>query len=256
MQQGSDQVIDKRYVGGHSRVGYGKPRAPYANHVSLAWEICPKYHQDSVPLQLLMEVFGQYDRFQHDLVSNYGIRGTYERNASQFGCGALEEVRPVMSQYADTGLMGFYFIHGHGPNHEEGHYFMQRLQVEFIKYSMRLEKAQVDSGKNLLKSKLLMQVDSAKQSSDVLGHQLLFAGRPIPLEDLYTRIDNLSVQQVSDTINHYYYDRSLCWPRGGSTTSSPSSTTAAAPCTAGGTRAMDHGPCHRSSSSTTAAAPC
>eukprot|EP01065_Artemidia_motanka_P033031 TRINITY_DN3_c0_g2_i1.p1 TRINITY_DN3_c0_g2~~TRINITY_DN3_c0_g2_i1.p1 ORF type:complete len:483 (+),score=177.26 TRINITY_DN3_c0_g2_i1:76-1524(+) len=207
MANKGEPTTGKRYIGGALRLGQGVPRAPYANHVACGWEICGASSADNVPLQVMMEYFGSYDRMQHDLNSNMGIRGIYERQQDQIGLGSLHEVRPLMANYSDTGLQGFYYVYSVGATREEGIFFLSRLQFEWVQYCMRLEQYQVEVGKNKLKSKLLFETDGAKKAAEKIGEQILYVGRCAPLEEQYARIDALTVQDISDAVNHYYYDR-------------------------------------------------
>eukprot|EP01062_Namystynia_karyoxenos_P016537 TRINITY_DN1603_c0_g1_i1.p1 TRINITY_DN1603_c0_g1~~TRINITY_DN1603_c0_g1_i1.p1 ORF type:complete len:518 (+),score=195.49 TRINITY_DN1603_c0_g1_i1:106-1554(+) len=214
MENKGAPATGKRYVGGHVKVSCGAPAEPYCQHVALGWETCGAAGADNVPLQVLLNLFGSYDRFQHDLVSNWGIRQLYERQASQLGKGSLHEVRPFLASYSDTGLMGFYLQFSMGADREESFYFMTRMQSEWCKYCMRLEGHQVEVGKNLLKSKLLFGSDGAQKSAQQIGEQVLLVGRHLSLEEQFARIDDLTTADCSDTINHYYYDREpvmSCW---------------------------------------------
>eukprot|EP01065_Artemidia_motanka_P033030 TRINITY_DN3_c0_g1_i1.p2 TRINITY_DN3_c0_g1~~TRINITY_DN3_c0_g1_i1.p2 ORF type:complete len:496 (+),score=186.55 TRINITY_DN3_c0_g1_i1:84-1490(+) len=204
---GPEPATGKRYVGGAIRISQGVPKAPYANHVALGWEIPGGSCADSLPLQLLMETYGNYDRFQHDLVSNAAIRGTYERQQDQLGLGNLHEMRTFMNQYSDTGVMGFYYTHSIGSTREEAIFFLSRLQFEWVMYCQRLEDYTVEKGKNLLTSKFLFERDGVQKSVATAGKQLMTVGRVLPLEEVIARTNDLTTQQVSDTINHYYYDR-------------------------------------------------
>eukprot|EP01062_Namystynia_karyoxenos_P050844 TRINITY_DN3969_c0_g7_i1.p1 TRINITY_DN3969_c0_g7~~TRINITY_DN3969_c0_g7_i1.p1 ORF type:complete len:521 (+),score=220.56 TRINITY_DN3969_c0_g7_i1:119-1564(+) len=207
MATGPPPAIGKRYVGGHVKISQGAPKPPYASHLAVGWEICGADCADVVPLQLLLEVFGSYDRFQHDLCSNWSIRGVYERQQEQLGKGSLHEVQPFLYNYSDTGLMGIYLVHNHGADREEQFFFIQRCLTEWCKYCMRLENYQVEVGKNKLKSKLLFARDGASKSCDVIGKELTTVGRSVPLAEMFQRIDELDTTTVSDVINHYYYDR-------------------------------------------------
>jgi len=202
-----DTAQDKRYTGGATRVDAGKPSAPFANHVSLAWEVCGADGADSVPLKILLEKFGKYDRFQNDMTSNPWIRMNIERNSTQLGNMPLEFVTPVFEQVSDTGLMGFYFTTMTGAERNESWHFMTALQNEWVRYCMRLTAYDVEVGKHLLKNNLVFNYDGAAKANATIGKDLVMAGEHAPIEQQYSRINDVTVQQVSDTMNHYYYDR-------------------------------------------------
>eukprot|EP01059_Diplonema_ambulator_P005755 TRINITY_DN15544_c0_g2_i1.p1 TRINITY_DN15544_c0_g2~~TRINITY_DN15544_c0_g2_i1.p1 ORF type:complete len:500 (+),score=215.48 TRINITY_DN15544_c0_g2_i1:49-1500(+) len=198
---------DKRYTGGAARMDSGNLASPYSNHVALGWEICPASNADVIPLRILTEVFGNYDRFMNDMTSNWWIRFNVERQSTQIGYQPLEEVRTIFDTFSDTGLQGFYFTHNMGCMRDEGWFFLVALQNEWIRYCMRLTPYQVEVGKNLLKSNLLFENDGSEKTNMNIGKQLISKGTYTPLEQAFARIDDVTTQQVSDTMNHYYYDR-------------------------------------------------
>ncbi|KAJ9436965.1 Mitochondrial-processing peptidase subunit beta [Diplonema papillatum] len=200
-------AIDKRYTGGAVRVDAGMPSAPYANHVAVGWEICGADGADVLPLRLLTEVYGQYDRFMNDMSSNWWVRFNLERQSTQHGNMPLEEVRTFFDTFSDTGMMGFFYTYQIGSERAEGWNFMVALQNEWVRYCMRMEPYKVEVGKNLLKNKLIFEHDGAEKTNAEVGKQLISRGGYTPLEQAYARINDLTTQQVSDVINHYYYDR-------------------------------------------------
>lgn len=204
----------KRYVGGHCKIGLPKPLPPYNQHIAVGFETAGYSCPDHVPLQLLQEVYGNYDRFRHDLVTNWAVRYTYERTAEQYGKQPLQEVHTFSDKYSDTGLMGFYFVSGIGAGYEEPYHYLSRLQGQWTKFCHRLEEYEVDMGKNHLKSKYLFDRDGASKSAKDFSEQLVHLGRVVPTEEYFQRVDDLTIDQISDTINHYWYDREpvlSCW---------------------------------------------
>eukprot|EP01064_Diplonema_japonicum_P014853 TRINITY_DN2253_c1_g2_i1.p1 TRINITY_DN2253_c1_g2~~TRINITY_DN2253_c1_g2_i1.p1 ORF type:complete len:482 (+),score=151.83 TRINITY_DN2253_c1_g2_i1:53-1498(+) len=207
MKDTAETETTKRYTGGAARMDCGTLQPPYSNHVALGWEICPASSADVVPLRLLTEVFGNYDRFMNDMTSNWYIRFNIERQSTQAGKQPLEEVRTFFDTNSDTGLQGFYFTHNLGDYREESWHFLIALQNEWVRYCMRLAPYQVEVGKNLLKNRLLFEADGAAKANAAIGKELVSKGTFTPLEQSFARIDDLTTQQVSDTVNHYYYDR-------------------------------------------------
>jgi len=191
----------------------GKLTEIHCNWSMFGWEVCPASSQDRLPLQLLMESHGGYDRFQHDHTSNFAIRNLYEtvENMSQYGGhGMLHFCRPWWSLHSDTGVMGFYYCQPLGTLQGWNSIELPwRLGMEWQSYCMRFEEQRYDIGKNKLKSNLLLATDGTKKSCETTAHQLAHYGRWVPMEELYARIDNLTIAVVSDVINHYYYDREI-----------------------------------------------
>ena len=204
--KGSGNTTDKRYTGGHIKQ-MEQIRAPYANQVVVGWEICGASSPDVIPLQLCMEMFGSYDRFHGERTRNYWIRFNSENISTQYGAEPLEEVLPIFETYSDTGIMGFHINHKLGEAKTEVFSYPAMLQNEFIGYCMKLEDEKVAEGKNLLKSKLLADNDGTSKSNKTIGHQLISGNGVVPIEQAFQRIEDITTQQVSDTMNHYYYDR-------------------------------------------------
>jgi len=208
---GYDFEPDKRYVGGDIRRFSNKFMPTHASWVMLGWEICPADSQDTLPLQVIMECHGGYDRFHHDHTSNFAIRNMYENaeSMSQYGGQGMPHfVRPFWHLHSDTGLMGMYYLQPLSIHMGYGQLEMPwRLGLEWQSYCMRFEEKNCEVGKNKVKSKLVLAMDGVKSSNDYIAHQLMYAKRWIPLEEQLARVDNLTTAIVSDTINHYFYDR-------------------------------------------------
>eukprot|EP01060_Flectonema_neradi_P032013 TRINITY_DN500_c9_g1_i1.p1 TRINITY_DN500_c9_g1~~TRINITY_DN500_c9_g1_i1.p1 ORF type:complete len:496 (+),score=103.70 TRINITY_DN500_c9_g1_i1:45-1490(+) len=206
LTKSSTNQTDKRYTGGHVKQDE-KVCAPYSNHVTIGWEICGASSPDVIPLQLCMEMFGSYDRFHNERTRAFWIRYCNEFVSTQLGNEPLEEVLPIFETYSDTGIMGFHLQFKLGEGKIESLRYPAALQSEFIEYAMRLQDEKVVIGKNLLKSKVLADNDGCFTTNKTIGNQIISGGGVVPVEQSLQRIDDITTQQVSDTINHYYYDR-------------------------------------------------
>ena len=191
----TETATDKRYVGGQTRMDIGTPVAPYQQHVALGWEVCPANSPDVVPLQLLLQVFGNYDRLHNDMTSNWGIRFNLERFSTQMGNSPLEEMKTFFNLHSDTGLMGFHLAYKLGAG-DEGWILLAGMQAEWCRYCMRLNPYQVEVGKNLLKSKLLFENDGCDKANVNIGKQLVNTGGVAPLEQQFARVNDLTTNQV------------------------------------------------------------
>ena len=191
---------NKRYTGGCTRQDCGVPQEPFLQHVSLGWEVCGANSADVVPLQLLTQVFGKYDRFMGDFTQSDARRHIYERATTQEGINGYENIHPFFETFSDTGLMGFYQTYRLGDQHNEGYNNLRVAQNDWVLYCMRLQEYQVETGKNLLKSKILFENDGAETTNKTIGQQLISAGGVTPIEQAYARIEDVTTTQVLDAV--------------------------------------------------------
>lgn len=202
----------------------------YANHHLQAWEIPGLASPDLIPLQVITELHGSWDRLQHDLHGNFLHRQNYEDDQSQMQRADKQEYTPMQFNYSDTGLLGWYFIYLLGQQvisvkmdggsiicseaiwklagEASGYWFIKTNQEMLCRYAHRLTNYECDRGKVAALAKILScENGNTNAVADRIAEQVLLIGRHVPFEDYYARIDDLTTQQTSDVIDHYYYDR-------------------------------------------------
>jgi len=68
---------------------------------------------------------------------------------------------------------------------------------------------EVERGKNLLRTNMLLQLDGSTPICEDIGRQLLFYSRRIPLHELDARINAVNADVVRKVCMKYIYDRDL-----------------------------------------------
>lgn len=106
--------------------------------------------------------------------------------------GLVYTIYAFSSPYQDTGLFGFYA----GTSKEEGKHLMNVLGVELEKSTHTLTAPELERAKNQIKSSILMGLESTSGRSRQAAQHLLMDDRIIPMEEIMTKIDAVTLSHV------------------------------------------------------------
>jgi predicted Zn-dependent peptidase len=224
----SAPVIDTRYVGGDIRLSNHKIGLA---HQMWAVETTGASSGDMTVLQLATQIHGNWHRSQHELANHSFQRLIKNFSSLDFGANAgfpLSEKAPELTttflhQYEDTGLFGGYVV-GRNLNQTKG---LNRMAAEALEIAIsdygRLAKKGIDQtefeqAKVNLKAQLLFNTDGATNTAKELGHQTIYYGRRMPLEEAYARIDDVTASNLQEVLQHYFLDRKPVFSIYGDTT--------------------------------------
>ena len=96
--------------------------------------------------------------------------------------------------FADTGLFGIHAATG-GEDIEE---LMPVMLGELERASLDITEAELGRARAQMRASLLMSLESPAARAGQLARQMLLFGRPIPVEEIVARIDDVSVTRVRD----------------------------------------------------------
>ncbi|KAK7604965.1 hypothetical protein V9T40_006151 [Parthenolecanium corni] len=183
-----------RYTG--SEIRHRDDSIPFC-HAAIAVEGCGWANPDNLPLMIASTIIGAWDRTQ-------GIGALNASAVARAGAeGKAISYQAFNTCYKDTGLWGVYFV-------SERHIvedFCCAITDEFRRLCTAVNPADIERGKNLLKTSMLLQLDGTTPICEDIGRQMLCYNRRIPFHELEARIDKITVNDVYDVMQHYVYDK-------------------------------------------------
>lgn len=169
-------------------------------HCAVAFPVAGAADPDSVPLMVLQNMLGSWDKASSAGTGKYSASPLIAHLADT---DTAESILTFNTQYSDTGLFGF-----HGVVHPTG---LQTMLFEMME-SIRSHSYEVDDILlNQAKNQLIMQVLGTLQSSasvtEEMGRQHLMFGRHLhPLETI-ARIEAVDSNAIRNTATRYFQDR-------------------------------------------------
>jgi predicted Zn-dependent peptidase len=94
--------------------------------------------------------------------------------------------------YSDTGLFGLYV----GTDEKDAPELMHVVIEEINKATQTLYESEINRAKAQMKAGLLMALESSEARLGQLARQMLAYGRPIPLEEIVTKIDAVTIESA------------------------------------------------------------
>jgi len=86
---------------------------------------------------------------------------------------------------------------------------VDNVQAEWKYLCTMITDEEVERGKNLLRTNMLLQLDGSTPICEDIGRQLLFYGRRIPVHELEARIRAVNADVVKKVCLKYIYDRDV-----------------------------------------------
>jgi len=158
-------------------------------HIVIAAEGVSTTHPDFLTFQLIQTITGNWDRTIGG-GKNLGSR-LCEVVATEELCHSLNSFQ---SNYADTGLFGYYFTTDNDPDHIEDTTW--EVLNEWSRIANVVRDSEVERAKQKMKSAMLMNLDGNSAISEDIGRQLVSYGRRITPAELSLRIDAITSADV------------------------------------------------------------
>ncbi|XP_060555376.1 mitochondrial-processing peptidase subunit beta-like [Ruditapes philippinarum] len=105
--------------------------------------------------------------------------------------------------YTDTGLWGVYFVCERMDVEE----MVWNVQEEWMRVCANITDFEVERAKRLLKTNLLLQLDGTTAICEDIGRQMLCYDRRVPLDEMCSRIQSLTGDDVRQICYKYIYDK-------------------------------------------------
>lgn len=211
------KMPETRYVGGDYRLWNLRMKTL---HLAWGFETCGAKCEDSVPLALATQVHGNFHRSQHEM-GQHAMHRVLKTFSSQdhstptnthFPEQAIETCNSYLKQYKDTGLCGMYFVarpYQTGPGDAgSSQEIWQYTMAEWCRMTQKMMHDQeLEQAKTNYKAQQLFNMDGSTNSCKDIGTQVLQIGRRVPLAEMYNRVDDVTVTNVQETLQHYFFAR-------------------------------------------------
>jgi predicted Zn-dependent peptidase len=161
-----------RYVGG----SYIETRDLEQVHIALAVQGLPQRDPDLFSLQVFASIVGG------------GMSSRLFQEAREIR-GLCYSIYAFHAPYSDTGLFGLYS----GTDVADLPELMRVVVAEITNAAETLTEAEVARAKAQMKASLLMALESSGARAEQLARQIYAWGRPIPLTELVTRVEAVTV---------------------------------------------------------------
>jgi predicted Zn-dependent peptidase len=207
-----------RFVGGDYRLWNLRFKTC---HMMWGFETCGANSGDVVPLHLSAQIHGRYHRSEHEM-GQHAISRVFKMYSSidhggptttHFPPEAIEGYQTFYKTFSDTGICGMYIvgrpwaIHK-GHNGDSCLAILQYSLFEWTRMSHRqIHQNELEQAKVNYKSQLLFNMDGSTNTVEDIGRQMLHIGRRVPLTEMYARIDDVTPNNVMETLQHYYFAR-------------------------------------------------
>uniref|UniRef100_A0A915L538 Mitochondrial-processing peptidase subunit beta n=1 Tax=Romanomermis culicivorax TaxID=13658 RepID=A0A915L538_ROMCU len=174
---------------------------PYC-YTAIAIEGVGWNNPDNIALMVANTLIGQWDRTQ-----GAGINSP-SRLAHKLAWGeGCQSFQAFNTCYKDTGLWGVYYVADPGRWSDD---IMSLIQKEWKYLCTSVTDEEVERGKNMLRTNMLLMLDGSTPICEDIGRQILCYGRRIPLHELDARINAINVDVLRKVCLKYLYDRDPC----------------------------------------------
>lgn len=169
-------------------------------HVAVAWESAGVCDPSSFPLMVMQTLIGQWTR------TSSGGKNMASRLANIAAEDELcQSFMSFNTQYKDTGLFGVYAVCEPKTVADMMHHVFEKCRD----LCNNLTDEEVARAKTQLKSSLLMQMDGSSPTCEDIGRQMLTYGRRMTPAEMFTRIDNVTVEAVENAANSFINDQDV-----------------------------------------------
>ncbi|KAF4533182.1 hypothetical protein B566_EDAN001724 [Ephemera danica] len=167
-------------------------------HIAIAVEGCGWSDPDNIPLLVASNIIGSWDRTQAGGAVHPSALATAAAQAN-----LAHSFQSFHICYKETGLWGIYWKCDKLSCED----MLFNLQSQWMHLCTTVTEAEVERARNILKTRLLLQLDGSTGTCKDIGRQVLNYGRRVPLHELEARIENVTAQQVRDVCQKYVYDK-------------------------------------------------
>ncbi|TMS38419.1 hypothetical protein L596_005149 [Steinernema carpocapsae] len=180
---------------------------------TLAVEGTSWVHPDNIPLMIANTMIGQYD-----CVNAAGVNGPSRLLGRVPADGSINKFMAYNTCYKDTGLAGVYFI-----THPEACQTMARaICDEWQSLCEEVSEEDVERGKRLLLTNMLLMLDGSTPICEDIGRQMLCYGRRLPIPELHARIEAVTPEAIRDAARRVFIKKPIAFTVIGKTANWPS----------------------------------
>lgn len=217
LASGAQPALESRYVGGDIRLWNLRFKT---THIAWGFQTCGAACEDSIPLGLATQIHGGFHRSQHEM-GQHAMHRVLKVYASQdhntpsnvhFPEQSIEVANSFLKQYNNTGLCGMYLVARPAmtsPNDAGSvQEIWQYTMAEWCRMTQKMmHQQELDQAKVNYKAQLLFNQDGSSNSATDIGRQVLQLGRRVPLNEMFARVDDITVTNVQETLQHYFFAR-------------------------------------------------
>jgi predicted Zn-dependent peptidase len=148
-------------------------------HIALAMEGLPQRHPDLFSLQVFTVALGggMSSRLFQEVREKRGLCYT---------------ISAFHMPYLDTGMFGLYS----GTDQADAAELMQVVVDQIADATETLEEKEVARVKAQMKASLLMALESSNARAEQIARQMLYYGRPIPLDEIVAKVDAVTAESA------------------------------------------------------------
>lgn len=166
-------------------------------HIAIAFEGVGWSHPDYFVVMLIQAIVGSWDR-------TLGAgRHLSARLAEAVAFDNLVHSYVAFNTcYNQTGLWGVYFVADPGTLEDA----TQAILTELVRMAKALTEPELLRAKNKVKASILMHLDGTNAVAEDIGRQFLTLGRRLTTQEIFHRIDQVTVADVQRFLEDHYVD--------------------------------------------------
>jgi len=171
-------------------------------HFAFSFEGASWCDSDAVTLMVMQAMLGSWDKNMPG-ATQMGSKLAQRVSANDLATSFMA----FNTNYADTGLFGVHCVTDSMDKVED---LAWCVMTELCKLSYTVEEEDVMWAKSMLKSNLMLHVDSSTSAvAEDIGRQLLTYGRRLPRAELFARIDAVNAASVKAAARRFICDKDL-----------------------------------------------
>ncbi|CAH2103248.1 unnamed protein product [Euphydryas editha] len=184
-----------RYTG--SQIVYRDDSMDVA-HIAIAVEGPSFCDKDKIVMELAASVLGGWDKSQPS-GTNHGVNLAHVASAGRF----CESYKTFSYYYEDVGLWGVEYI----SSRDEVDNMLLSIQNEWMRLCYLITDDELIRAKNEMKTKIVMNLQSAVSTSHEIGFDILRNGHHSELHEIISTIDKITSNDLKNVCGAYIYDR-------------------------------------------------